>query len=158
MKESPTNAIHFADLYVLVPHRTREFITSFLDHFLPQREEYTDSYELPQFSEHPVIVFSSAGQLMDYLEHAPYTVHAVYWFNPQEGPLRAAMCLYTSDGQAILGLTCETRHPEKDVEQGYLKEAMAFCRSTVGIIEYEMPAPKDTQDLLERIAAQNVDR
>lgn len=153
MQDITKHTVHFADLYVLTYRRTKEYITAFLDRFLPQREEYVDTYELPQFSEHPVIVFSSASQLMDYLEHAPYSVHAIYWYNPQEEPIRAAMCLYTSDGQAILGLTCETKQPDRSIEQGYLKEAMAFCRSTVGLIEYEMPAPKDTQDLLERIAA-----
>jgi hypothetical protein len=154
MQEPPKHTVHFADCYVLAHQRTKEFILSFLERFMPQREEYTDTYELPQFSEHPVIVFSSAGQLMDYLEHSPYTVHAIYWFNPKEEPIRAAMCLYTSDGQVILGLTCETLHPDKSQEEGYLKEAMRFCRSTLGLIEYEKPAPKDTGEFLERIAAQ----
>lgn len=154
MPDSPKHTVHFADCYVLSHHRTKDFITSFLDRFLPQREEYTDTYELPQFAEDPIIVFSSAGQLMDYLEHSLFTLHAIYWYNPQEGPVRAAMCLYTSDGQVILGLTCETLHPEKSTEEGYLKQAMDFCRSTVGLIEYEKPAPKDTREFLERIAAQ----
>lgn len=154
MQDLTKHTVHFADCYVLSHQRTKEFITSFLDRFLPQREEYTDTYEVPQFSEQPIIEFSSADQLMDYLEHSPHTVHAIYWYNPQEEPVRAAMCLYTSDGQTILGLTCETLHPDKKVEEGYLKEAMHFCRSTVGLIEYEKPAPKDTRDLMERVAAQ----
>ena len=138
---------------MLTHFRTKAFIAAFLDRFLPQREEYTDTYELPQFSEHPIIVFSSAEQLMDYLEHAPYHLHAIYWYNPQEGPIRAAMCLYTSDGQAILGLTCETLHPDKSKEEEYLKQAMGFCRSATGLIEYEKPAPKDTHEFMQRIAA-----
>lgn len=145
--------VRFADCYVLAHRRTREFIMAFLDQFLPRREEYTDEYEVPQFAEHPVIVFQTAGQLLDYLEHAPHTVHAVYWYNPQEEQLRAAMCLFTSDGQVIVGLTCESHYPDDHIEQGYLQALMDYCRSPVGLIEYEKPAPKDTADLLRRIAA-----
>lgn len=152
MQDAPQHTVNFADCYVLAPRRDKEFITAFLDRFLPRREEYTDTYEYPQFAEQPVIVFHSAEQLLDYMEHDRHSVHAVYWYNPEEEPVRAAMCLYTSDGQIIVGLTCETRYPDKSLEEGYLKEAMAFCRSTVGLIEYEKPAPKDTWELLERIA------
>lgn len=140
---------------MLTHFRTKAFIAAFLDRFLPQREEYADTYEVPQFSEHPVIVFSSAGQLMDYLGHAPRIVHAIYWYNPKEEPVRAAMCLYTSDGQTILGLTCESGYPDKSREEGYLKEALDFCRSTIGLIEYEKPAPKDTGEFMERVAEQS---
>lgn len=155
MKETPQQTVYFADCYVLTHRRDKDFILSFLDHFLPQREEYTDEYELPQFAEHPVIVFPSAGQLLDYLEHAPHEVHAVYWYNPHEAPVRAAMCLFTSDGQVIVGLTCEASLPDTASEQNYLQEMMVFCRSTIGLIEYEKPAPKDTKELLQRIDAQN---
>lgn len=151
MADTIKHTVRFADCYVLAHNRTKDFILSFLERFLPQREEYADSYEVPQFAEHPVIVFESAGQLMDYLEHAPYTVHAVYWYNPQEDVLKAAMCLFTSDGQVIVGLTCESHYPDDHIEKEYLRELMAFCRSTVGLIEYEKPAPKDTGELLRRI-------
>lgn len=154
MKEPTKHTVNFADCYVLSHHRDKRFITAFLDRFLPQRAEYTDTYEMPQFAEHPVIVFPSAGQLLDYLEHDPHTVHAIYWYNPQEETIRAAMCLFTSDGQVILGLTCETLYPDTRIEQECLAAIMDFCRSTMGLIEYEKPAPKDTEDMLQRIAAQ----
>jgi hypothetical protein len=145
--------IRFADCYVLARQRTRGFVLSFLDRFLPQRQEYTDAYEVPQFAGHPEVVFPSAGELLDYLEQHPGEVHAVYWFNPQEVPFRAAMALFTSDGQVILGLTCETLYPDTHIEQDCLAAIMDFCQSTVGLIEYEKPAPKDTGDLLQRIAS-----
>ena len=145
--------VNFADCYVLTHGRTKAFVTAFLDRFLPQRGEYAERYELPQFSDHPVIEFTSADQLLDFLEHDLYTVHAIYWYNPEDTPIRAAMALFTSDGQVILGLTCACHKEDDSVEQGCLKELMAFCRSTVGLIEYEKPAPKDTDELLQRIGA-----
>ena len=154
MKEPAPHPVRFADCYVLARQRTRGFILSFLDRFLPQRQEYTDAYEVPQFAEHPTVIFPSADALLDYLEQHPSEGHAVYWFNPQEETLRAAMALFTSDAQVILGLTCETRYPETRIEQDCLAQVMDFCGSTVGLIEYEKPAPKDTGELLRRIAGQ----
>lgn len=153
--QAPTqHPVRFADCYVLARLRTRDFILSFLDRFLPQRQEYTDAYEVPQFGEHPELILPSAEALLDYLEHHRREVHAVYWFNPQEVPFRAAMALFTSDGQVILGLTCQTLYPDTHIEQGCLAAIMEFCGSTVGLIEYEKPAPKDTGELLQRIAGQ----
>jgi hypothetical protein len=157
MKAPATHTVNFADCYVLAHRRTKGFITSFLDRFLPRREQYTDTYEVPQFAEHPTIVFQSDSQLLDYLEHDLHTVHAIYWYHPQEETIRAAMCLFTSDGQVILGLTCETLYPDTRIEQECLAAIMDFCRSTVGLIEYEKPAPKDTEDMLRRIAAKEQD-
>jgi hypothetical protein len=153
LMEGPTQKVNFADCYVLTHGRTKEAVTAFLDRFLPQRAEYADRYEVPQFSDHPVIEFQTANQLLDFLEHDTRTVHAIYWYNPEDTTIRAAMALFTSDGQVILGLTCESRHPDDSTEQGCLKELMAFCRSTVGLIEYEKPAPKDTDELLRRIGS-----
>jgi hypothetical protein len=153
LMEGATQKVNFADCYVLTYGRTKAAVTSFLDRFLPQRAEYADRYELPQFSDNPVIEFQTAEQLLDYLEQDLHTVHAIYWYNPEDTTIRAAMALFTSDGQVILGLTCECHKDDDSVEQGCLKELMAFCRSTVGLIEYEKPAPKDTDELLQRIGA-----
>ena len=154
MPASTQLPIRFADCYVLTRQRTRDFILSFLDRFLPQRQEYAAAYEVPQFAEQPSVVFPSANDLLYYLEQHPREVHAVYWFNPQETTLRAAMALFTSDGQVILGLTCETLFPDTHLEQNCLAQILAFCGSTVGLIEYEKPAPKDTGELLQRIAGE----
>lgn len=152
MKAPTQHPVRFADCYVLARQRTRDFIVGFLDRFLPHRQEYTEAYEVPQFAEHPEVVFTSADALLDYLEKHSGEVHAVYWFNPQEETLRAAMALFTSDGQVILGLTCETFYPDTRIEQDCLAQIMAFCGSTVGLIEYEKPAPKDTGEMMQRIA------
>jgi hypothetical protein len=152
MPASTQQPVRFADCYVLARQRTRSFIRAFLDRFLPQRQEYTDVYEVPQFAEQPTEVFPSADDLLEYLETHPHEVHAVYWFNPQEATLRAAMALFTSDAQVILGLTCETLYPDTRTERDCLTQVLAFCGSTIGLIEYEKPAPRDTEEMMQRIA------
>ncbi|MBD0377406.1 MAG: hypothetical protein ICV51_17475 [Flavisolibacter sp.] len=125
-----------------------------MDTFLLNRQEYADAYEIPQFSDHPTIVFNSANELMEYLEQNKKEPHAIYWYSEEEAQLRGAMCLFTSDGQIILGLTCETLYPDTTIERSYLKSLMDLCSSAQGLIEYKTPAPRDTGEFLQRIAAQ----
>ena len=41
---------YYADCYVLTENRTKEFISSFLDKFLPHRKESASEYEVPQYA------------------------------------------------------------------------------------------------------------
>jgi hypothetical protein len=151
MENTKTDPVNFADCYVLSHQRSRSFITSFLDTFLPNRQEATSRYEIPQFSESPDFLFTNADELITYLEQHPNELHAIYWLNKDASPLRGAMCIFTSDGQVILGLYCETLRPDIRNEQFYLERLMAFCNSTDGLIEYEQPAAQDTLEFLQRV-------
>ena len=151
MPDEKKKQVRFADCYVLTNLRTKRFILSFLEAFIPNRQEYTRTYEIPQFSEQPVIVLSSAEELMGYLEQNRETPHAIYWSNTIEENLHGAMCIFTTDGQVILGLICETAYPDVTIETEYLDKLMGFCKSTKGLIEYEKPAAEDTAAFLERL-------
>lgn len=152
MTDKEQYQVKFADCYVLTKKRTKDFIISFLDKYLANRQEYTDVYEVPQFSEHPTIVFKSANELIEYLEHNNNEVHAIYWYNKKEDILRGTMCLFTSDGQVILGIFCESLYPDTSVEDSYFKDLQEFCGSTTGLIEYETPAARDTEEFLKRVS------
>src|SRR5438094_9095997 len=121
MADTKKQQINFADCYVLTNKRNRNFIFSFLNHFLPNRQEYGHLFEIPQFSENPTIVFKTADELIDYLVENKHEIHAIYWYNKEESKLRGAMCLFTSDGQVILGLTCETNYPDTTIESNYIE-------------------------------------
>lgn len=153
MVSTTSYQVNFADCYVLANKRTTDFITSFLDHFLPDRSEAANIYNIPQFSEPPEIVFDRADDLINYLEQSPNELHAVYWLNNQVAALRGAMCIFTSDGQVIFGLYCETLRPDTRVEDSYLHRLQEFCDSAQGLILYEEPAPQDTAAFLERVKA-----
>ncbi|MEI6949536.1 hypothetical protein V9K67_20280 [Paraflavisolibacter sp. H34] len=153
MAAEKNGPVNFADCYVLTDRRTEGFIRLFLDHFLPGRQEYTDTYEVPQFAERPVAVFHSAGELVGWLEQHPQERHAIYWYNSEDVTLRGAMALFTSDGRVILGLFCETLYPDTANEDHYLQAIMDFCGSTEGLIEYATPAAKDAQAFLQRVEA-----
>lgn len=153
MENQENHKVNFADCYVLTNKRTKDFITSFLDKYLPNRQEYTDIYEVPQFSEQPTVVFKTADELIEYLEHHKNEVHAIYWYNKKEEILRGTMCLFTSDGQVILGIFSESLYPDTSIEDRYFKDLQEFCGSTTGLIEYETPAAKDTEEFLRRVKA-----
>jgi len=155
MADSKKYQVNFADCYVLTDKRTRDFIDSFLNKFLPNRQEYRDAFEIPQFSDNPAIILESANELIKYLEQNKNEIHAIYWYNKEESKVRGAMCLFTSDGQVIVGVTCETLNPDTTIESNYLKELMSFCNSKKSLIEYEKPAARDTEEFLQRAAAGN---
>jgi hypothetical protein len=154
MIDHPPKQVNFADCYALTNKRTKAFITSFLDTFLISRQEAAKQYAMPQFSEHPSWVLYTAEALIEYLEQHPTEPHAIYWLNKDESTLRGAMCIFTSDGQVIMGLYCETRRPDTAIEQHYLKALKDFCETTEGLVLYEEPAPQDTAAFLERLKTQ----
>jgi hypothetical protein len=120
---------------------------------VPNRQEVAKAYDVPLFSEHPHLTFNSADDLINYLEQNRDELHAIYWLNKDVSTLRGAMCIFTSDGQVILGLYCETLYPDTTIEKGYLKSLLNFCNITYGLIEYEQPAPQNTDDFQQRLKA-----
>lgn len=147
--------VNFADCYVLTNQRTYIFILSFLNHFLPEREAFASEYEVPQHADHPEHVFKASEDLITYLENNPKEVHAIYWGNKEISTVRAGMCLFTSDGQVIVGLTSESYYPETYLEDDCLQQIKEFCNSSIGLIEYDTPAANDTAEFLLRVKKAN---
>ena len=58
----------YADIYLVKNSRSKDLVISFLNHFLPQREESADEYLIPQYSDKPKFEFSELDELMDFLE------------------------------------------------------------------------------------------
>jgi hypothetical protein len=69
----------FADIYVLTLDRSATLIDRFLARFLPVRVAAAASYEVPQYSDHPVMVFTDAIDLIRLCEARPDLQHAIYW-------------------------------------------------------------------------------
>ena len=153
MENATPAPVNFADCYVLTNKRTKTFITEFLNTFLPNRHEATTQCEVPQFSQHPTATFYSAAALICYLEKHHHERHAIYWLNRDVSTLRGAMCIFTSDGQLIVGLYCETLRPDTHIEKSFLNQLVDFCSSANGLIEYEQPAPEDTSIFMQRLKA-----
>ena len=81
---------YFADCYVLTDKRTESFVRDFLDHFVPERRESTDEYEMPEDSDNPVEIFKNAREAVKFLVENKSVKHSLYWANPIKSDLRGA--------------------------------------------------------------------
>lgn len=128
---------YFADCYVLTDRRTESFIHEFLDHFVPEGRETADEYEVLQYADNPVENFKTAREAVKFLVENGSVKHSLYWANPVKSELRGGEIFFTDDGHVIMGLHCETKFPDTDIEDKYFKEIKEFCESEEGYITYE---------------------
>lgn len=144
---------YFADIYVLQLSRSKALAERFLDHFLPQRKESSEVYELPQYGETVDLSFDKSEELMDYLEANHTIPHRVDWHNlDPTNPNYHGMVGYTKDACMIFGLS--RAHASIDNiqnEEEGLAAMKTFLNSAVGYITYECP-PEDTYlDFVQRV-------
>ena len=142
---------YFADCYVLTNKRTKEFIFSFLDNFIPNRKESADEYEIPQYAENPNFIFKTDVEIIDYLTENRHEIHTIYWANNDLSEIRGAMCFFTNDEQLIVGLYCETNFPDTTIEQKYFNLLQNYCESNNAYITYEEPTMHNSIEFLERM-------
>jgi hypothetical protein len=140
-----------ADIYVLANSRSAALVERFLDRFLPDRVPTATEYEVPQYTERPLIVFSEATELIRLCESRPEFGHAVYWEHAEVmGEPRAAHVHFLSDGGLVLGLSTARR--ERPAQDRLLSELREFAGSGVGYITYEEP-PASSSAEFQRLAA-----
>jgi len=135
------------DCYVLVGSRSPELVNRFLDHFVPQRQETADEYEVPQHSAKPEMVFRTAAALLQYLSDHPEHHHAVYWHALGKGDPTRAMVFPTSDGATIVGLSCRS---DAETAERLLAEMKSFLHTDIGSFWFETPAPTSSKEFIRR--------
>lgn len=146
---------YYADCYVLSEKRTSTFILSFLDRFLPNRQECADEYEIPQYADKPNVVFKTAAEIIEYLTINKDEVHTVYWSSTDKTDIKGAMCFFTNNGQLILGIYCDTMYPDTTIEDKVFADLKNYCGNSNGYITYEEPSTHDTTEFLERVKSAN---
>ncbi len=137
----------YADIYVLTESRTAEVVQSFLDTFLPKREEQADEYELPLNADNPVAILQSAQEVIDHCVAHPFEKHAIYWRNTVEAEPIIAMIFFTDDGKLILGLSVD----DESLEREFFQRLKRFAQSETGYITYENPPPLNSEEFLKEI-------
>ncbi|GET24152.1 hypothetical protein [Prolixibacter sp. NT017] len=142
---------YFADCYALTDKRTESFIKEFLDHFVPERRETADEYEVPQYENNPVENFKTAHEAVKFLVENKSIKHSLYWANPIKSELRGAEIFFTDDGYVIMGIFCETKYPNTEIEDKIFKEIKEFCGNDEGYITYEDTPPHNSKEFREKI-------
>lgn len=97
---------YFIDIYVLSPVRSTHVVESFLNHFLPLREESALDYWVQIGDINPVKEFKSVTEMCQYCERNPEAESRAYWHNRTEGvdPYHAH-AFFLSKGGLVLGLS-----------------------------------------------------
>lgn len=142
---------YFADCYVLTNQRNKEFIFGFLDHFIPKRKVTTDEYEIPRYSSQPSKIFRKVESLIAYLVKNEHESYGIYWSNIQDETLRNAQVFFTNDGYLVLGISCNTKYPDTEIEDTLLKDLLKYCSTQDGYITYEDIPPLNSLEFKQKL-------
>lgn len=140
---------YFADCYVLTSNRTESFVEEFLDRFVPNRRETADEYEVPQYADNPIEIFKTTREAVKFLVDHKNVRHSLYWENPEKSDLRGAELFFTDDSHIIMGIYCETKYANTEIEDRIFKEIQQFCGSNLGYITYEATPPHNSDEFKE---------
>jgi hypothetical protein len=150
---------YFADCYVIINSRSKKLVNHFLDHFLPEREERTREYQVPQYADHPDISFDNVSDLMAFLEVNPSSYQAIYWGNKsKEHPNQYGMTFYTKDGYLIFGISRDVAGDSSDTqaEDECLQELKHFFETDEGYITYEKHPPDNYDEFIRIMTEQEL--
>jgi hypothetical protein len=137
----------YTDIYVLTQDRSVNAIESFLNHFLPDRDEHATEYEIPQYAKKPEKIFNSAAQLMDYCHKNPSAEHTIYWSNTGTGEPKYAIVQYTSDDACVLGLSVN----DEDLAPQFLERLKNLTSGKYGYMAVESPPPSTKKEFMETL-------
>jgi hypothetical protein len=135
----------YSDIYVISEKRDSETVTKFLNHFLPEREESADEYEIPQYSDSPELILTKANELVEYCCNNKSTEHAIYWRGLNQRKPEHGMIFYLQDGNVIYGLSTDAS--DSKFANELLLNLKEHVGTNLGYIGHE--ASPDVDDLNE---------
>lgn len=95
---------HYIDSYYLINKRDSSLVYKFLDDFLPQNEELSEDYPIPQYGNEDKEIFDNVKDLLTYLDQNPDIDYIIYWQNLDvTSELKQFTLRYTDDGKMIFG-------------------------------------------------------
>lgn len=140
---------YLADIYVIKRTRLKKSGIDFLNEFLPNRQESSDEYLIPQYADNPVFEFDTADELMIFLESNHVYSQNIYWKNTVEKAVnKHGMIFYTKDGCMVYGISINAEingNPNTENINECLAQMKAFFKTNIGYIDYENP-PANTYD------------
>lgn len=113
------------ELLALGKERSKAFVLSFLDRFLPARKSSADDYHFPEFQDPPHIVYDDDCDALDYLERNSSETYALYWNNLDvEGDIGQACAYFLEDGHVLMSICVW-----ESLVDRYVPELRAFVAS-----------------------------
>ena len=140
----------YIDCYWLSNSRSSAYCKSFLDAFLPEREESAVDYPMPLHADRPSVVYSDVDKLMSYLEDNPNGEYMLYWRNIENDSSYAhGMIFYTNDGCTIVGLSIEGRSLEDQAVTKKFLQVQKSLDADIGCVTVEEIAPLNSVEFRE---------
>ena len=124
-----------SDIYVISAKRDTETIFSFLNHFLPEREETADDYCIPQYSDNPKQVFTKDFEIISFCVSNKQIEQSIYWRAINNKIPEHAHIFFLNDGNIIFGLSTDSSNHEH--ANNLLKEVKLFLDERYGYITFE---------------------
>ena len=134
----------YADIYVISDKRDSVTVNRFLNHFLPKREESSDGYGVPQFSDSPELMFTRVNELVEFCSNNRNIEHFIYWRALNQNKPEHGMVFYLQDGYVIYGLSTDTNNSK--FTQKLLKDLQEHIGSNLGYIAFEEAPDVDNLD------------
>lgn len=124
--------------------------TEFLDTFLPSRKEVAVDYPVPMYANNtPSMVYSSASELMRYLEHDTAEEYLIYWTNSDHSSsYKHGMIFYTDDKAMIFGLSLSGDAPDSEEAITQYLNIKRLLSSNVGCITVEEVPPVNSVEFM----------
>jgi hypothetical protein len=133
-------------ILVLCGRRSKLVALSFLDQFLPVRRESAVDYPFPQFSDHPLTVYTDVDALLVELELNAKAEYTLYWdgVGLKNQEQRQAFLYFTTDGSMF---ACYTFY---DAEPVTLLQRIAACtQSQYGCLIGDHFPPESAQEFID---------
>ena len=126
-----------SDIYVISSKRDVKTIYSFLDHFLPEREESADDYYVPEYSNNPQQIFTKDAEIISFCVENNQIEQCIYWRAINNKPPEHAHIFFLNDGNIIFGLSTDSSNQEYAIK--LLNKVKLFLDEQYGYITFETP-------------------
>lgn len=133
-----------SEVRVLCQERTVPAAITFLDRFLPNRNEARSQYNIPEFSESPTATYYDAIAVIDYLAENSSSTYSLYWDNQSSIQPFLAMLHFTEDGAMFAGLIVD-----QDSEDAFLDEMAKVTHSEYGCVLGVAPPPESAAQFIQ---------
>lgn len=143
---------YLSDIYVIKKSRSKDLGINFLNHFLPNRKEKSDCYEVPQYVlDVTEITFDNTEDLMTYLEENTSEPYHIYWSAIDGNVNRHGMLFYTIDECIIFGISRDSDGVDQTSETECLKLMQEFLDTDAGYITYECTPESTYEEFMQLV-------
>lgn len=142
-RRSHKKCLIYADCYIHLDSRSPILVNKLIETFLPHGAvEAAEDYCVPQYADSPDHVFTSAEELVGYMETHPTDTNSIYWRSSQSDEHTQVNVHYIDSGMIL-----RVAVPADTTETNILSRLKAVFDTERGYITHETPPPSTLDEL-----------